>query len=74
LPLAKEIDARVVIGPVIFGVGWGLSGFCPGPAITSLLLLAKGTLVFVPAMLAGMTASRFLTATKGSKPQLRRLV
>jgi uncharacterized protein len=66
LPLAKEIDARVVIGPVIFGVGWGLSGFCPGPAITSLPLLAKGTLVFVPAMLAGMAASRLVTS-RGQK-------
>ena len=57
-PLAKDFDMRVVLGPAIFGVGWGLSGFCPGPAITSLPLLAKGTLVFVPAMLAGMALSR----------------
>jgi uncharacterized protein len=62
-PLAKDIDMRVVLGPAIFGVGWGLSGFCPGPAIASLPLLAKGTLVFVPAMLAGMALSRLLTWT-----------
>jgi uncharacterized protein len=49
LPAAKEVEARVVLGSALFGVGWGLSGFCPGPAITSLPLLAKGTLVFVPA-------------------------
>jgi hypothetical protein len=34
LPTLKEIDARVILGPAIFGIGWGLSGFCPGPAIT----------------------------------------
>jgi uncharacterized protein len=60
LPISKQIDARIVIGPAIFGIGWGLSGFCPGPAITSLLLLAKGTLVFVPAMLVGMAVMRHL--------------
>jgi uncharacterized membrane protein YedE/YeeE len=58
LPVAKQIDRRLVIGPAIFGIGWGLSGFCPGPAITSLPLLAKGTLVFVPGMLAGMALTR----------------
>jgi hypothetical protein len=36
LPTAKEIEARVVLGAGLFGIGWGLSGFCPGPAITSL--------------------------------------
>jgi uncharacterized protein len=61
LPLAKDIDIPVVLGPAIFGIGWGLSGFCPGPAITSLPLLAKGTLVFVPAMLVGMSLSRLFT-------------
>lgn len=61
LPLAKHIDRRVIVGPAIFGIGWGLSGFCPGPAVTALPLLAKGTLIFVPAMLAGMAASRLVT-------------
>ena len=60
LPAGKHIDGRIVIGPAIFGIGWGLSGFCPGPAITSLALLAKGTLVFVPAMLAGMALTRLI--------------
>jgi uncharacterized membrane protein YedE/YeeE len=60
LPTLKEIDARVILGPAIFGIGWGLSGFCPGPAITSLALLAKGTLIFVPAMLAGIGLARLL--------------
>lgn len=58
LPRAGAIDARVVVGPAIFGLGWGLSGFCPGPAITGLPLAAPGTLAFVPAMLVGMWAAR----------------
>jgi uncharacterized membrane protein YedE/YeeE len=60
LPTPKEIDARVILGPAIFGIDWGLSGFCPGPAITSLALLARGTLIFVPAMLAGIGLARLL--------------
>ena len=53
-----DIDAPLVAGAALFGIGWGLSGFCPGPAIVSLPLLASGTLVFVPAMLVGMLLAR----------------
>lgn len=60
LPAVKDIDARLVSGAALFGIGWGLSGFCPGPAITSLALLAKGTLVFVPAMFAGIALARLV--------------
>jgi uncharacterized membrane protein YedE/YeeE len=60
LPTLKNIDGRMAAGAALFGVGWGLSGFCPGPAITSLPLLAKGTFVFVPAMLAGISLARLL--------------
>jgi len=66
LPRAKDVDARVVLGAGLFGVGWGLSGFCPGPAITSLPLLAKGTLVFVPAMLIGIGLARLLLQARPS--------
>lgn len=67
LPAAKELDARIIIGPALFGIGWGLSGFCPGPAVTSLPLLAKGTLIFVPAMLAGIGVARFVTQTRAPR-------
>ncbi|MFA6140604.1 MAG: DUF6691 family protein, partial [Hyphomicrobium sp.] len=60
LPRKGDIDAPLVIGAALFGIGWGLSGFCPGPAIVSLPLLATGTLVFVPAMLLGMLLARTL--------------
>jgi uncharacterized protein len=58
LPVSKHIDNRLLIGAATFGIGWGLSGFCPGPAVTSLALLAPGTLVFVPTMLVGMWIAR----------------
>ncbi|WP_422074028.1 DUF6691 family protein [Tranquillimonas rosea] len=54
LPTARQIDAPLLTGAAIFGVGWGLGGFCPGPAWTALPLLAPGTLVFLPAMLIGL--------------------
>jgi uncharacterized protein len=62
LPTVTGIDKRLVVGAAIFGVGWGLSGFCPGPAVTGLGLGAAGTLAFVPAMLIGMWAARVAAA------------
>ena len=61
VPSLKDIDGSLVVGSGLFGIGWGLAGFCPGPAITSLPLLAKGTLIFVPAMLIGIGLARILT-------------
>lgn len=60
LPTRNDIDARIVAGPAIFGIGWGLGGFCPGPALTALGLGATGTLAFIPAMILGMWAARLL--------------
>lgn len=60
LPTRTDIDTRLIVGPALFGIGWGLGGFCPGPAFTALSLAAPGTLAFVPAMLAGMWAARLL--------------
>jgi uncharacterized membrane protein YedE/YeeE len=54
------IDGRLLGGAALFGVGWGLTGFCPGPAVVSLPLLAPGTLAFVPAMVIGLAVARFL--------------
>jgi uncharacterized protein len=61
IPTLKDLDGRLLIGASLFGIGWGLSGFCPGPALTSLPLLAKGTLIFVPAMLIGIGLARLVT-------------
>ena len=54
LPGARHIDRRLVIGSLAFGVGWGLAGFCPGPALVGLGMAEPKALVFVAAMLAGM--------------------
>lgn len=56
VPSVKGIDLSLVGGAAIFGIGWGIGGFCPGPALTALPLLAPGTLVFVAAMLVGLWA------------------
>jgi uncharacterized membrane protein YedE/YeeE len=60
LPTRNDIDGRIVAGPAIFGIGWGLGGFCPGPALSALGLGATGTLAFIPAMVLGMWAARLL--------------
>lgn len=65
LPTRKDIDRQILVGPALFGIGWGLSGFCPGPALTALSQAAPGTLVFLPAMLAGMALARWLAARQG---------
>jgi uncharacterized protein len=54
LPPTRPIDMRLVTGSVLFGVGWGLAGFCPGPALVALGMGQGKALVFVAAMLAGM--------------------
>jgi uncharacterized membrane protein YedE/YeeE len=60
LPTATEIDRRILIGPAIFGVGWGLAGFCPGPALTALGFGTGAALIFAAAMVVGMVAAKWL--------------
>jgi uncharacterized protein len=67
LPTAgrSSIDRQLVIGAAIFGVGWGLSGFCPGPSLANLGALRLEALVFVPAMALGMVpAQQFFEADR----------
>lgn len=54
LPTRSAIDAQLLVGASVFGVGWGLSGFCPGPAVVALAGFGAGTWVFVLGMLAGL--------------------
>lgn len=54
LPNARHIDRRLVLGSLLFGVGWGIAGFCPGPALVALGMGERKALVFVAAMLLGM--------------------
>jgi uncharacterized membrane protein YedE/YeeE len=60
IPTRREIDTRLMLGAAIFGVGWGLVGFCPGPAVAALGTGMWEVLVFVAAMLGGMLLYRYL--------------
>lgn len=54
LPQARVIDGRLMAGTALFGIGWGLYGYCPGPGLTALIYGHTGTLAFVVSMFAGM--------------------
>jgi uncharacterized membrane protein YedE/YeeE len=64
LPTATRIDRRLVLGGLTFGVGWGLAGYCPGPALASLAQGGTKPLVFFIAMLAGMALFELLESIK----------
>lgn len=54
LPGTKDIDVKLIVGALLFGAGWGLAGFCPGPAIVSVMFGSVKPWIFVVSMLAGM--------------------
>jgi len=60
LPQRRDIDARLIGGSIVFGIGWGLAGFCPGPAVVSFGSGQDKAAVFVVAMLAGMAVHALL--------------
>lgn len=68
LPDRRELDGKLIIGSALFGVGWGLAGLCPGPAIASLAFTPAEVIPFVLAMIAGMATFRLL-ATLLPTPQ-----
>ena len=63
------IDARLLGGAALFGIGWGLAGFCPGPALASLVVGAPRVLLFVASMLAGMTLFRWTEGVRKRRAQ-----
>ncbi len=65
-PSRTAVDARLMVGAVLFGVGWGLVGYCPGPALASLGFGGGRTLLFVAAMLVGMTIFTAFEQTRRS--------
>jgi uncharacterized membrane protein YedE/YeeE len=70
LPTASRPDARLVSGAVLFGIGWGLAGLCPGPALVAALTGGVPALAFLAAMLAGMAlARRLATAIRPAEPR-----
>ena len=67
-PTKRDIDSPLVVGAALFGIGWGLVGLCPGPALESLATLSPGVLVFVAAMAGGIALHDFW---QKPQPQIR---
>jgi len=67
LPDRRDFDGRLIAGSALFGIGWGIAGLCPGPAVASLALSPLSVLPFLVAMLAGMAVHNLLP-----EPGLRR--
>jgi hypothetical protein len=66
-PADGVVDRNLVAGAALFGVGWGLTGLCPGPAIENLATLSPQVLAFVAAMIAGMMARETMTKREGMR-------
>jgi hypothetical protein len=67
LPTATRLDAALIGGAAVFGVGWGLGGFCPGPAIVSVVTCAPSVVAFVVAMLVGMAVFDVIKSRASSR-------
>lgn len=64
LPTGTQLDGKLILGAVLFGIGWGLVGYCPGPALTALLLVPQAW-PFIAAMIAGMILFRLTERRAG---------
>jgi hypothetical protein len=71
LPTARDIDKPLIVGSLMFGVGWGLAGFCPGPGIVAMAAGQPKAAVFVVAMLAGMLAHKLLNRAGTGAPKAK---
>jgi uncharacterized protein len=60
----NNLDAPLIIGSALFGIGWGLAGYCPGPAFASLAIGRLETFMFVAALIAGSLAAKYLVPSK----------
>jgi uncharacterized protein len=65
-PTSRSFDGRLIGGAILFGIGWGMAGFCPGPGIAAIVLAPVPALAFTLALLGGMTAYRFFDAAFSS--------
>jgi uncharacterized membrane protein YedE/YeeE len=64
IPEPRKVDKELILGAIIFGIGWGLAGFCPGPALTSLATLQKAPLIFGLGLIGGMITFKLLRDRK----------
>lgn len=65
LPSKKQVDAPIVVGAAVFGIGWGLAGYCPGPALASLTSLTLNPIVFCIALIAGSLLAKRIQRQTG---------
>lgn len=70
LPHSVALDGKLIGGAALFGLGWGLTGFCPGPAVASLVFGRAESFIFVIAMAAGMIAARLVIHRQPGKQKL----
>ena len=68
VPTSSRIDGRLLSGAALFGIGWGLGGLCPGPAVASLAMAPAKVGLFVLMMLAGLAVGRMLTGGPARRP------
>jgi uncharacterized membrane protein YedE/YeeE len=68
LPTARHVDRRLVVGSVLFGIGWGLAGLCPGPALVALGTAQPKAWIFVLAMLGGMALFELIERRRTGRP------
>jgi uncharacterized membrane protein YedE/YeeE len=68
LPTKNDIDPRLISGAALFGIGWGIAGYCPGPALTSLARGGAGAVVFTLTMLVGIALGVWLDARPSRNP------
>lgn len=72
VPTRRDIDLRLIGGAALFGVGWGLAGQCPGPALTNLATGAPSAFLFVATMAAGMVIQRQVDRARAPRPETAR--
>jgi uncharacterized membrane protein YedE/YeeE len=63
----KHIDSKLIVGAIVFGIGWGIAGYCPGPAIVATATGTGPALAFFAAMLVGMLAHKFIVGRNESE-------
>ena len=62
VPAKTEIDIKIVVGGILFGIGWGLAGYCPGPMLTSLSFVSNELLIVISAYVVGTFATKWVIA------------
>lgn len=72
VPTRTDIDFKLLAGSALFGIGWGLGGYCPGPALTSLVTLEQNTIIFGASMLGTMLGYSLLTGKTSGAIQVKK--